>query len=159
VIEAAFVVVGSRDRLVLEGNVVEPGPRRSAAQAREGHLVALGIDLSATADDEMDRPADEDAAAAAIELSRGGLAQGAEDDRDQFLERELPTEYVGAIEQAAGEKRLERLNEAAAGAGAGIAVGLDGLRPGDGTRQPADGVVVGIEVEHGAKRGGRLAVE
>src|SRR5262249_59626341 len=97
-----------RDRLILERNVAEPGARRGGAQTREGDVVAGGVDLAGAADDEMHWPPDEHAAAAAIELRRRRLAQRGEDDSDQILEGELPAEHVGAIEQPAGDKGLER---------------------------------------------------
>ena len=97
-IQPAFVLIRRRHRLVLERDLLEARLRGGSVQAGEGGGIALWIGLADAADDEVHRAADQHAARRAVELIVGGRSQRLEDDRDQVLERELPSEDVRAFE-------------------------------------------------------------
>src|SRR6185369_13184322 len=110
-------------------------------------------------DDEVHGTADEDRLIPYAELLLGGGAQVGEDDGDEVFELKLPSEHARRLEQAAGEKRLERLHEASARAGAGIAVRFDRARSRAGLRLSSDARLLGVEVQHRSKGRGGPAVE
>ena len=75
VVEAALVLVGGGDRLVLEGDAPEAGLLGGAGQAGERGRVALGVDVAGGVDHEVHRPADQHGVAGVAELlDRGGPA-------------------------------------------------------------------------------------
>lgn len=99
VIELALVVIGRRNRLELEGDVLEPGGLGRGAQACEGESLVFGS-FSAG---EVDGSAEDDARAEVAELRACGLSQLAQDDGNEVFYRVAAAVDDGVCEEAAGE--------------------------------------------------------
>ncbi len=147
-LEIALVVVGRRDRLVLEDHVGVARVAEGRAQSRErkldGGLVG-GVG-------EAHRASHHDAPGKRVAALLGLLAQAAQDDADQRLQTVGLAEDRGRAEVAGREEALERLDQAARLIGVEVAVD----RLGSGQLEHRAASVLALEVEDRAE-GGRLA--
>jgi hypothetical protein len=147
-LEAALMVAGGPDRLVLEAHPAEAGVRERGAQAGERERLVLG----ARGADEADGSSDDRLVQGLAEGGLRLLAKAAEQHSDQLLEPVTPAEDLRGREQAARQERLHRLDETAAVL-VPLQVGDERGRPGEALDRGLR--VLSIEVEQRAERGRR----
>src|SRR5215467_12143147 len=107
-VETALVKIRSGNRFVLEKDVPDTGLFQSSFQPFECEIVVLiRARIRITY-----RPSHNNRSLESADLFSGLRLQVAQDDRNQVLNRELPAENICRSEQAAGQKRFERLDQA-----------------------------------------------
>ena len=107
-IQRGFVVVRRRHRLQFEFHGFESGESECCHQALFGKTVVFVLVCA----DESYRPPHHRGLDRRPKLSFGLLPQVAYDSGDQVLQSQAPAEDICALETAAGQERLERLNQA-----------------------------------------------